>query len=367
MAIIISKNGKNAKRVDKTLITKEGYLQKYIYDNPESIPMKDDVQLLILAREFPTDSGPIDAVGIDKNGEIYLIETKLYKNPDKRLVVAQVLDYGAALWHAHDADDFFELLRDKVNDTFKVSIEQHIKDFYKEKEELEDDDIEGLIENLKRNVEKGKFRFVVLMDTLSERLKNLIIFINENSYFDIYAVEVEYYKHDEYEILIPKLFGAESAKVDGGGSGRGKWDANKFFSTAAESVGQGAPYKLLQDIYNFTTENAELDWGTGTKSGSFTYKFSHPSSKSGFISLFTVWTEGVIRFRYQNVKKNLGKDAADQYLNKLSILPISKNWKKEVLEKYGPSATLQEAFPDDNAFESFKKAILQFMGETHVQ
>lgn len=40
----------------------------------------------------------IDAVALDQNGDIYLIETKLYKNPDKRQVIAQVLDYGASLW-----------------------------------------------------------------------------------------------------------------------------------------------------------------------------------------------------------------------------------------------------------------------------
>jgi len=101
MAIIISKGGKNAKKIEKSSFEKEDYLQKYIYDNPESIPLydiKDDIRLLILVREFSTESGPIDAIGIDADGNIYLIETKLYKNPDKRTVVAQVLDYGASLW-----------------------------------------------------------------------------------------------------------------------------------------------------------------------------------------------------------------------------------------------------------------------------
>ena len=53
MAIIISKNGKNAKKVDKSTFEKEEYLQKYIHDNPESIPLydiKEDIRLLILAR-----------------------------------------------------------------------------------------------------------------------------------------------------------------------------------------------------------------------------------------------------------------------------------------------------------------------------
>jgi hypothetical protein len=118
MAIIISKNGKDAKRIDQSRFEKEAHLQKYIYDNPETIPLydiKEDIKLLILAREFPTESGPIDAIGIDKDGEIYLVETKLYKNPDKRLVVAQVLDYGASLWRSGlGFDDFIGNLNQEV-------------------------------------------------------------------------------------------------------------------------------------------------------------------------------------------------------------------------------------------------------------
>ena len=66
MAIIISKGGMNAKKVEKSDIEKEGYLQKYIHDNPESVPLyesKEDIRLLILGIQFPTDSGPIDAMG----------------------------------------------------------------------------------------------------------------------------------------------------------------------------------------------------------------------------------------------------------------------------------------------------------------
>jgi len=53
MAIIISKNGKNAIKLDKSNFGLEDHLQQYIYDNPESIPLydiKEDIRLLILAR-----------------------------------------------------------------------------------------------------------------------------------------------------------------------------------------------------------------------------------------------------------------------------------------------------------------------------
>ena len=116
MAIIISQNGKNAVKINKSVFEHEDHLQQYIYDNPESIPLydiKEDIQLLILAREFPTNSGPIDAIGTDTDGELYIIETKLYKNPDKRTVIAQTLDYGAALWkHSNDFNSFIAILDD---------------------------------------------------------------------------------------------------------------------------------------------------------------------------------------------------------------------------------------------------------------
>jgi RecB family endonuclease NucS len=118
MSIIISKNGANAVKVEKSEFEKEDYLQQYIYENPESIPLyeiKEDIRLLILAREFPTNSGPIDAIGVDRDGDLYIVETKLFRNADKRTVVAQALDYGAALWrHARDFNEFTAILNNST-------------------------------------------------------------------------------------------------------------------------------------------------------------------------------------------------------------------------------------------------------------
>ena len=71
MAIIISKNGKDAKKLDKTSFKNEEYLQKYVHDNPESIPLydiKEDIKVLIVAKEFNTNSGPLDVLGIEMDG-----------------------------------------------------------------------------------------------------------------------------------------------------------------------------------------------------------------------------------------------------------------------------------------------------------
>ena len=212
MAIIISKNGKNAIKLDKSNFRLEDNLQQYIFDNPESIPLydiKEDIKLLILAREFSTKSGPIDALGVDKDGELYLIETKFYKNPDKRTVVAQVLDYGASLWsNFRDFGNFIEQINLHTNKDFGKTLKQRLTDFF----EISEDEINYLLENTRRNLNDGNFKFVVLMDHLHDQLKDLIIFLNNNSEFTVYAVELEYYKHQDFEILIPKLYGSEVKK-----------------------------------------------------------------------------------------------------------------------------------------------------------
>ena len=95
MPIIISRGGQGAQKLLESGVADEDYLQQYVANNPDALPIeeiKEDVRLMIVGREFPTPSGPIDVLALDGDGEIYIIETKLYKNPDKRLVMAQVLD-----------------------------------------------------------------------------------------------------------------------------------------------------------------------------------------------------------------------------------------------------------------------------------
>ena len=297
MVLIISKNGKNSKKIEKSVIDQEDYLQEYIYDNPEAIPLyeiKDDIKICILAREVPTNSGPIDAFGIDKDGEIYIIETKLYKNPDKRLVVAQVLDYGASLWrNSTDFDDLLNFFEKESTKKFNVNFTQRLKDFF----QLTDEEISILLENLKRNLGDGNFKFVVLMDRLHSRLKDLIIFINQNSQFDIFAVELDYYKYQDYEILIPKLFGAEVKKginVRGSVSGRRKWNEIDFFNEVNSKLDEKYS-EAIKKLFDFSKQEADqIGWGTGLSRGSFNPKFNKISMRS----LYSVFTDGTLQINF---------------------------------------------------------------------
>jgi len=316
MAIIISKNGRNAVKVEKSSFEKEDFLQRYIYENPESIPLydiKEDIHLLILAREFPTTSGPIDAIGVDRDGEIYIVETKLFRNADKRTVVAQALDYGAALWkHSADFASFASALDGDVQEKFSMPLASKLREFFG----LSEEEAATLLDGVRRNLSEGAFRFVVLMDKLDSRLKDLIIFVNQNSQFDVYAVEFEYYKHEAQEIIIPKIFGAGVKKeVAVSASGpRRKWTEESILADAKQKL-SSEEFLAFRKIYEFSKTNAdEVRLGTGSY-GSFSAIFSKLSSKS----LFTVSADKRLSFNFEWVA-NDNERTAEIFKNELESI-----------------------------------------------
>lgn len=329
MTVIISKNGKNAQKVESSSFDYEDNLQAYIDDNPNAIPMyeiKEDARVLVLAREFSTQSGPIDALGVDQDGEIYIIETKLYKNNDKRTVCAQALDYGASLWKSSVIFSDFILQID--NYLFKkegTNCTDKIMSFF----ELESAD--DLLERVKDNLNNGNFKFIVLMDQLDSRLKDLILFINENSKFDIYGVEFDYYKHNEMEIIIPKLYGTEVKKSitsSGSQSSRRVWSEDSFWEDAEKKLTTGQ-LQALREIYEFAKKNAEVSWGTGSISGSFNPKHINICPRS----FFTFFSNGAMSVNFGYLNDDIQRNRLLNIIRKSNLSPSVKI-NKDLLHSY---------------------------------
>lgn len=222
MSIILNRRGSGSIHLESTGFASESELQEYIAANPTCIPMEEieeGLRLVVLGREFQTNSGPVDVLAMDSEGRLYVIETKLYNNADKRRVVAQALDYGAALW-ASGGDAVLTAVESLVAKT-GTTLSNRIREVLGTSEEHALDAVNAL----KANLTNGKFRFVVLMDEVHERLKDLILFLNENSKFEVLAVELEVYRHDDLQIVIPRVFGAQTRK---GASESRKWDELSF-------------------------------------------------------------------------------------------------------------------------------------------
>lgn len=330
MTLIISKGGKNAVKVNSKSIEREQFLQEYIHQNPESIPLdeiKQGARPVVVVREFGTGSGPIDALMIDEDGDLYLIETKLYKNPDKRLVVAQVLDYGASLSQTYrDATSFERALDNALLQSKAIGLRQRLKEDHK----LPEEGVARFFERLEDNLREGRFKFVVLMDTLEQRLKDLIVFLNRNSNFAVFAVEVEYYEHEGYEIVRPKLFGVEARQAVGGREIQ-RWDEESFFADASAKLA-ASEAAAVRKLYEFSKRMAsQIDWGGGVTGGSFNPKFPTISVRS----VYTVTSNGVLYLNFKRLDDGENalrvRDALKQKLERLKGFAIPENFRDRMI------------------------------------
>ena len=81
----------------------EGWLQRLIHRHPTCIPM-DQIEpglpeLVPVCMELPLSSGYLDNLLMTSEGDIVIVEVKLFRNPQaRREVVAQALDYASSLF-----------------------------------------------------------------------------------------------------------------------------------------------------------------------------------------------------------------------------------------------------------------------------
>lgn len=81
----------------------EAWLQRLIHDNPACLPIAEIEPGLgsfhAICREMQTPHGYIDNLLMTASGDIAIVETKLFRNPEaRRKVLAQVLDYAIAIF-----------------------------------------------------------------------------------------------------------------------------------------------------------------------------------------------------------------------------------------------------------------------------
>ena len=262
MAIIIQKNGSEPEWLEEASFKKELDLQSYIAENPAVMPLRElagDSPPMIVGKEFPTSNGPIDLLAIDRHGRIYIIETKLDFNHSKRQVVAQVMDYAAALWRdfSTGAEEFIKAINNKYN----IDLGNKLIESF----DLDENEAANITDNLAKSLREGSFKLLVLMDKIDEKLKDLILFINTNSQFNIYAIELKYYRKGQLAIIIPELYGAEVRKRTASADGQFSASSPDDFWSAVEAnqaIETTAMKRLVEAIESSVQDDADLTYLT---------------------------------------------------------------------------------------------------------
>ena len=312
MTIIASKDGKKFEKIESSDFALEDKLQELVHEDEIMKKIKlgpdEDLTLLTLAREFESGSGPIDVIAIDAEGKIYIIETKLGKNPDRREILAQIIDYAGAMWDKFkDFNKFEEELKKRTGKSLSELIRN--SDF----EIRSDLDINEIRENIKQNFEHGRFKFVTVWDKLESKLINTINYLNEKTEITVFAVTFEYYKDDGLEILIPSVHGHEAEKRSIVKGKRTKWTIDTIHEEFKKNL-SAKEYSAFEKLYEFLDENTdEIRKGSGAHGsiGPIFKKLCPPTINPR--SFLTLDGEGKMTINYAWLKDEYRKNIAEKF------------------------------------------------------
>jgi uncharacterized protein YlzI (FlbEa/FlbD family) len=202
----------------------EAWLQALIYTHPEILPVADFDEAfspaISVGREITTAAGSIDNLYVSPAGSITVVETKLWRNPEKhRTVVAQVIDYAKELsqWDYDQLNASILKAARNTEDSEKRSLEQIVNPYLQSHGLTITDFQERVISSL----ENGEFLLLIIGDRISPNLAMLSESISGAPGLDfrLGLIEMQLYPLNENQewplLIIPDIVGRTVERTRG--------------------------------------------------------------------------------------------------------------------------------------------------------
>lgn len=189
----------------------EEWIQKLIYNHPAILPISEIEPsfspLIPVGREISTSAEFLDNLYISPDGYLTIVETKLWRNPEARQeVVGQIIDYAKELskW------SFAEL--DKAVSSFNRIYNNYSDGVLATIRKIADDEIDEqvFIDNISRNLKRGRFLLLIVGDGIRESVEEMIDYLSQSPqlHFTLALIELQVFKLDENGsslIVIPQV------------------------------------------------------------------------------------------------------------------------------------------------------------------
>jgi hypothetical protein len=132
-----------------------------------------------------------------------------------------------------------------------TSIEEHIRSFF----ELSEEQYSDLVDAIHDNFTAAHFKFLILMDSVHDPLRDLVLFLNQNSNFDVYAVELDYYETEDTRIVVPRVIGNVTKKQSAHTSGKRRtWTTEAMLHDAQETLDSNTHDSFVR-LYDYCVKN----------------------------------------------------------------------------------------------------------------
>lgn len=182
-------------------------LQKLLEKFPElvlaSTTDSSELEIWVIGFEVPTDSGSIDLLLLDSGGGIWVIETKLARNPEvKKQVVGQVLAYASCVvdWNREKLERVGSQYLASHGETLSLAEFLGMR--------LGDPSLgTEVLDRAWQRAQAGDIQALIVVDEMSTTLTRLVEFVNGHATFELLALKLETTSFDGKRLFIPTLVG----------------------------------------------------------------------------------------------------------------------------------------------------------------
>lgn len=180
----------------------EDTLQKLIFDHPQLLPVTtlepNFTEIIPVCRELPTPAGPLDNLFVTPQGNLILVECKLWRNPEaRRKVIAQIMDYAKeiALWSYDD-------LMHAINRANQTDHGNPLYELIKESPDVPQEQV--FVDQVSRNLSLGRHLLLIVGDGIQEGAERLTDFLQQNMglHFTLGLLEMGIYRLPDQKGLI---------------------------------------------------------------------------------------------------------------------------------------------------------------------
>jgi len=211
MVIFVSKNSKTRIQ-DYVEWKKEPELHDYVIENSEIIFsefLDKGIKICAIGEELNNENGRADIIFLDQNGSLYIVETKLDSNTDRRHVLSQVTQYMSAVWSQcvhHKFEYFINDCEESIKNKFKFS--GNFDEYIRQKFDIDEKTVNEIKRKLENNIRGNSIFGVIIMDYIENPLKLDIDYFLTNQ-FNICGIELQKYSESDTFFVVPQYYGLE--------------------------------------------------------------------------------------------------------------------------------------------------------------
>ncbi|AWL05211.1 DUF4268 domain-containing protein [Massilia oculi] len=282
----------------------EAWLQQLLFEHPKSLPIREidphAGALIPVCMELQTSAGPADILYVTRTGQIVLVETKLWRNPEaRRTVVAQILDYAKELssWSYED------LSREAAQATGHGP--GHLLDAVRAVHANLDE--AAFVDGINRSLAVGDFILVIAGDGIQSGAQALVSFLERYGHlrFQLALVEIASYRGlDDSLLLQPRVLAKTELLVRSvllaqpsaaaGGVDDADEDAAEITANAAKNAAQAEQWERFWAEYLAVLRLDDMQQPPPARPAKTTniYLYLPPGSGCVWITAFVAQSQG---------------------------------------------------------------------------